>query len=111
VKKDIHPVEAMRRIAQEIADEAGLKVDHASFDRAKSYTDEVQPASTLTDLKLALIQARVVNLGLLVHTAYECGKWMAWDHRSYDGPRSPLGIALDETTAIVELLEQVENRQ
>lgn len=67
--------------------------------------------TTLHDLRLALIQARVVTLGLLVHTAYECGKWMAWDSRSYGGPGYPLGIANDETTAIVELLEQVEARQ
>lgn len=68
--------------------------------------------SALHDLRLALIQARVVTLGLLVHTSELVpGYWSAHDDRSYGGEGYPLGTGRDEQAAIIDLLEQVEERQ
>lgn len=57
------------------------------------------------------IQARVVNLGLLVHTSYMDGRWMAWDDRTYDGAPWQLGMGRSEDQAILELLSQIENQR
>lgn len=36
-----HPVEALRDIAGQIADQVGLQVDHEAFDQARAYTDQL----------------------------------------------------------------------
>lgn len=68
--------------------------------------------TTLVEVADALIQARVVALGALVHTKYECGHWHAYDWRTYDGTTSSaMGTSPhSERTAIIELLDQLEER-
>jgi len=72
--------------------------------------------SDLEKLKAALLQARVVNLGLLVHTDHvrppiptRQFDWAAWDDRTYDGPGCKVGTGPTEQAAIIDLLEQVED--
>lgn len=57
------------------------------------------------------IQERVATLGLLVHTSYMDGRWMAWDDRTYDGAPWQLGMGRSEDQAILELLSQIENQR
>lgn len=43
MREPLHPVEAMRGIAERIGEATGREVDHDAFDRARAYTDELVP--------------------------------------------------------------------
>lgn len=41
--RQTNPAEALRSIAEDVADQLGLEVDHEAFDRAAAYLDEPIP--------------------------------------------------------------------